>query len=124
MTVLKTSQGLRGYDEPDRCLLEDTKERTLLMIHFPDDLPVFADHFEGAPLVPGVVQLKWAFDQASARIDVNRACTLQVLKFTRPIRPGRKIMLEIVYTRRDGFSFRYFDDRLEYSSGVVSFVAE
>ncbi len=60
----------------------------------------FADHFPGAPLLPGVVQLYWALALAR-RAGLTEAETgpLFKVKFKRPIRPGDATLLQLDLAR-------------------------
>lgn len=61
----------------------------LLTSRIPIDLTYFSGHFPSFPVVPGVVQLGWALEQAQAR-NLCSGATLQIenLKFQRFLRPA------------------------------------
>jgi 3-hydroxymyristoyl/3-hydroxydecanoyl-(acyl carrier protein) dehydratase len=59
----------------------------------PADLPAFAGHFPGRPIVPGVVLLEraLAFGVAALGGD-STACTVAQAKFLRPVGPGETLV--------------------------------
>lgn len=87
----------------------------------PHDLDYFDGHFPGAPVVPGVVQIKWALAQASRCLGVGGAFAgLEALKFHNVLGPGVEVSLALEYasaTRKLHFSFRAGEHR--FSSGRV-----
>jgi 3-hydroxyacyl-[acyl-carrier-protein] dehydratase len=59
-------------------------------------LPCFAGHFDGFPLVPGVVQVGWAVALAVRFLSSDsQVKSIEKLKFTHPIQPGQQIHLLI-----------------------------
>ena len=58
-------------------------------------MPVFNDHFPSAPLIPGVVQLKWVMTYAADLIDTERPYRIIDLKFKRPMQPGETVLLTL-----------------------------
>jgi acyl-coenzyme A synthetase/AMP-(fatty) acid ligase len=89
----------------------------------PRDLYWFRGHFSAYPLVPGVVQLNVASDEArEAWSDLMQLSAVRRLKFKRPIRPGEKVKLEL--RRKAGktrVEFKYLADEGLASSGVLDF---
>ncbi len=62
---------------------------------FPPELPVFAGHFPGAPIVPGVYLLEAARLLAErARGTALRIAAVVEAKFTASVHPGEEIVLE------------------------------
>ncbi|MBC7173495.1 MAG: AMP-binding protein, partial [Polyangiaceae bacterium] len=70
-------------------------------VHVPVDLPVFAGHFPGDPLLPGVLQLRDVALSATRREfpELSSLERLTRVKFKRPIRPGQDLVL--VLSRRE-----------------------
>ena len=69
---------------------------TVFEFRFVPDDPVFAGHFPGRPILPGVFQLEMV--HAAAEFVLN--CTLSVreirkAKFQRPILPGETVQLAL-----------------------------
>lgn len=78
----------------------------------------FQGHFDGFPILAGVVQLFYAnfFIQKAFNIDC-RCGQLRKIKFSNIIRPDKKIKLSIVKNETN-VSFKYEDENNLYSSGV------
>lgn len=95
-------------------------------LHIPDDLIYFKNHFPGYPMLPGVVQTKWVIELAE-RLSLPDAflehfSTMKKLKFMRLIAPGHHLSLQLTVLQSDkSLSFRYFDDKGDYSSGQLIF---
>ncbi|HSQ14154.1 MAG TPA: AMP-binding protein [Candidatus Deferrimicrobium sp.] len=84
--------------EPRSRLLERDAEHALFELVAPADLIYFDGHFQGQPILAGVVQVDWA-------IAFGRRCfalpprfrAIQMLKFQRLIGPDTPFRLELVY---------------------------
>jgi acyl-CoA synthetase (AMP-forming)/AMP-acid ligase II len=88
-------------------------------LEVPEDLAQLEGHFEAFPLVAGVVQLGWVFAAAAEWLgDPPRISGLEALKFPEPLRPGRRVTLELARSA-DGrlLRFRIFAGRSVYASG-------
>jgi 3-hydroxymyristoyl/3-hydroxydecanoyl-(acyl carrier protein) dehydratase len=85
----------------------------------PSDLRYFDGHFPGAPVVPGVVQIKWALEFARRYLDVGGGFAgLERLKFQQLMTPGTRATLTLEHAaaaHKVQFSFASADAR--YSSG-------
>ena len=69
-----------------------------LRLHLPWDLRCFDGHFEGAPIVAGVVQLDWAIRFAEERFALlPRLERIEALKFFEVIPAGATVELELGY---------------------------
>jgi 3-hydroxyacyl-[acyl-carrier-protein] dehydratase len=93
-----------------------------IRLDVPPQLPCFADHFAGAPMLPGVLQLGWAVRLAQQQFGIDTPL-LQVsqLKFQHPIAPGSELSLQL---RRGGardVEFHYRTATRDCSSGRLSF---
>ncbi len=106
----------------------DTLERRYVV---PNDLAYLEGHFDGFPLVPGVVQLKWAVEAAQALLDRNhpesqapQAPQVRSVKFRQVLRPMQEITLMVTF---DGDAhradFRIHDGDTEFSSGRFAVAA-
>ncbi len=104
---------------------EDGETRVVQVdIRAPRDLYWFRGHFASYPLLPGVVQLDLAAEQArEAWDDLESLTSVVKLKFKRPIRPGDDFMLRLrrrADRSRVDFEFEGADGLA--SSGVLKFV--
>src|SRR5918993_815062 len=87
----------------------------------PAELCYFKGHFPGTPVVPGVVQIKWAILLAQRYLAIGGGCTgLENVKFQRAMTPGSSVTLTLKYAAaacKLHFSFASADAR--YGSGRV-----
>jgi acyl-coenzyme A synthetase/AMP-(fatty) acid ligase len=70
----------------------------------PPGLPCFAGHFPGDPVLPGVVQLDALVARQVERLwpDAGALRTVKRLKFSRVIRPGERLVVELARDRAAG----------------------
>ena len=62
----------------------------------PEDLAALEGHFEGFPIVAGVVQLGWVFAAAEEWLGAPpELAALEALKFPVPLRPPARVTLEL-----------------------------
>ena len=85
------------------------------------DLDCLDGHFPGAPIVPGVVQVKWAIEQAQRCFALPDAVIgMEVLKFQRVISPGTEVALSLDYSAHNGkVRFSFESDQGRHSSGRI-----
>jgi 3-hydroxymyristoyl/3-hydroxydecanoyl-(acyl carrier protein) dehydratase len=85
----------------------------------PHDLHYFQGHFPGAPVVPGVVQIKWAIGFARELLHAGREFGgMEALKFQQVMQPGTRATLKLDYAESSGkLRFSFESDRTRYSSG-------
>ena len=87
----------------------------------PHDLHFFRGHFPGAPVVPGVVQIKWAVSLGQRYLAIaDGFSAMENVKFHRVMTPHSRVTLTLDYAegaRKLRFSFASADGR--YSSGRV-----
>lgn len=87
------------------------------------DCPWLEGHFPDRPVLPGVVQLRWAI-QAAVRIwpqlgDVSR---LSNVKFQRPILPPATLTLALTFNAdKRLLKARYVDDDETFASASIVF---
>jgi uncharacterized membrane protein/3-hydroxymyristoyl/3-hydroxydecanoyl-(acyl carrier protein) dehydratase len=68
----------------------------LIDLELPLDLVCFVDHFPMSPVVPGVLQLKWALAFADSELGIGPASgAADALKFQRLLRPGDHVTLAL-----------------------------
>lgn len=77
-----------------------------LMWQVPFDLPAFEGHFEGNPIVPGVVLLDQALVRAQAVFEGEGAFwQVTQAKFLSPVRPGECLQFMLEITPRGSIRF-------------------
>ena len=106
---------------PDILDIQTTDDEVVLTLALPGHLAVFAGHFPGNPILPGVVQIDWAMRLAVRYLGVADpvACDFQV-KFRRIIPPGVRLSVSLRHDRAKGalaFEYRIGDETA--SSGRV-----
>ena len=101
--------------------VEESESALEIVLDVPADLWVMHGHFEGFPVVPGVVQLQWVLDWAGAwrgaRFGVRG---LEALKFKQLLTGGARFRLRLERTSDDAkLRFRLWNELGEFSSGRV-----
>lgn len=98
----------RGRPSAPRIVREGREgEEWVRELDVPADLAQLEGHFPGRPLVPGVVQLAWALDAATAWLGrAPRLTGIETLKFPEPLRPGRLVRV-VVSGSEDGSRLRF-----------------
>lgn len=88
-------------------------------LEIPDDLAQLEGHFDGFPLVAGVVQLAWALDAMADWLGRRPAlAALEALKFPVPLRPGCSPTLRVERSERSpNLRFRLHDGDIVYAVG-------
>ncbi|MDY0206281.1 MAG: AMP-binding protein [Pseudomonas sp.] len=92
-----------------------------LDLQIPLDLAIFSGHFPTAPVVPGVVQVDWAFNIAQELMDIPpRFCGMEVVKFLQLLRPGDSVRLTLSFDQaRSKLHFSYNTTEARCSSGRI-----
>ncbi len=76
--------------------------RVILEFRFRPDDPLFAGHFPGRPVLPGVFQLEMARFAAEAALNCSLAVReISKAKFLRPITPGEAVRVELKLSAED-----------------------
>lgn len=84
--------------------MTDANATRELRLSIPHDHRCFADHFPGAPLVPGALLLKWIMallvdqlraDQLQSNQQPSRIHYLKQVKFLAPVLPGDELLLSV-----------------------------
>jgi 3-hydroxymyristoyl/3-hydroxydecanoyl-(acyl carrier protein) dehydratase len=87
------------------------------------DHPIFAGHFPGRPIVPGVMLLEWVLAEAARSLQ-RAPATLRVreAKFFTPLEPGQRAHLTLAMgNSRCGFDIRR--DATAIARGVLEWDA-
>jgi 3-hydroxyacyl-[acyl-carrier-protein] dehydratase len=94
-----------------------------LKLTIPHDLVYFRGHFPGAPIVPGVVQIKWAIELAGRYLGAGGTFVgMDALKFQHAMSPGISVTLALRWAAPDGkLHFAYQGDGARYGSGRLRF---
>jgi len=94
-----------------------------LTLTIPHDLVYFRGHFPGTPIVPGVVQIKWAVELAGRYLGAGGTFEgMDALKFQHVMSPGSRVTLSLRWVAADGkLHFAYRSDGARYGSGRLRF---
>ncbi len=95
-------------------------------LSIPAELPMFAGHFPGQPVLPGVTQLDWAVRLGSQAFGYDaEVAVLEVLKFQQLLLPNMQVTLSISNNPAKGkLSFSYSDGEQKFGSGRIAFKTE
>lgn len=99
-----------------------TDARIERRLEVPKDYVFLQGHFDGFPVVAGVVQLRWVMDALRAwrgeTPHTSNMVAIEALKFPEPLLPGQAVSLEIEPARQAGcFRFRVWDGARTFASG-------
>jgi len=107
---------------PAHDVLEQTENRLAIAMTLQPDMPCFAGHFEGLPVLPGVVQVGWVQTLAQryfGKTFLHRG--LHSVKFQQLVRPPVQLTLSIQWQpERELLKFTYRNQRGRSSSGAIS----
>jgi hypothetical protein len=74
----------------------------------PEDLPLFAGHFPGAPILPGVILISWAATCAEAYLGWRGdSAGIDHLKFNAAVWPRETLQLKLSLTPAGGVKFEF-----------------
>ncbi len=84
-------------------------------------LEYFKGHFEGCPILPGIVQVHWAIELAQRAFGLKgEFAGIENLKFLRLVRPDVTLELRLRHEPTKGrLHFAYEGSAVKYSSGTV-----
>ncbi len=96
-----------------------SENKAEIKLYFYRNCNFFKGHFDGFPLVPGVVQLFFAQYFAKKIFNINCVSgQYRKIKFTNIIQPDKLITLELEYLS-NGINYKYKDENANYSSGLL-----
>ena len=96
---------------------QDADGAIVFEFKFGADDPIFAGHFPGRPILPGVVQLEMTRVTAETILNCPLAVReIRKAKFQRPILPSETVQVQLKLSRKDGA----IHARAEFSVGGQS----
>lgn len=108
--------------EPEILSTTREGETVQLRLNVPAELMQFQGHFDGFPMLAGVVQVDWALrlgqQHFSLPVHFKR---LSALKFMRVTAPGDQVNLILSHNGQGELAFRYERDGATVSSGRALF---
>lgn len=85
----------------------------------PEDLPLFAGHFPGAPILPGVILLSWAATCAETYLGWRGdSLGFDHLKFNAAVWPRESLQLTLSLTPTGGVKFEFHADGKAKAAGI------
>ena len=89
-------------------------------LFIPAQLIYFKGHFNNLPILPGLVQIKWAIEFSTQLSKRNQIKKINRLKFSGLILPNTTLTLSIHYKMESGRAdFRYHNDTVTFSQGQL-----
>lgn len=83
---------------PQVKLLAREPHRVSLEATLSPDLPCFAGHFPGHPILPGVIMMHWVMCWAQEYLAIQQpAQQLEAIKYQKIVQPGMSIQIELHY---------------------------
>ena len=86
----------------------------------PPDHPVFAGHFPGRPIVPGVMLLDAVLDAIATATGIALdACEISSVKFLSPAGPGEELVIEHIVSAGGAIRFDVAAGTRKIASGSI-----
>ncbi|MBT4838823.1 MAG: hypothetical protein HON94_15915 [Methylococcales bacterium] len=90
-----------------------------LYIQVPEDLIYFQGHFDGFPVTPGIIQLKWVIEfiekKTKQSVQVKK---IQAMKFNNPLLPNDYCTMQIGW-ENDHYFYKLYNREKKISSGKI-----
>ena len=91
-----------------------------LLLLIPAGLVYFPGHFPAHPILPGIVQLRWAEEFAREHQLINKDFQrIEKLKFQRVISKEYEVTLRLEMMKTDMLGFIYISSHGQHSSGRI-----
>ncbi|MFA6164931.1 MAG: AMP-dependent synthetase, partial [Methylobacter sp.] len=96
-----------------------TYDSVELDVKVPAELVYFPDHFDGFPILPGVVQIAWAEHFGKLFFAINEPFSqMEIIKFVKIIQPEDELKLALKWEANTGqLSFNFSSEQGVHSSG-------
>ncbi|MFZ2311502.1 MAG: AMP-binding protein [Methylobacter sp.] len=96
-----------------------TYDSVELDVKVPTELVYFPDHFDGFPILPGVVQIAWAEHFGKLFFAINEPFSqMEIIKFVKIIQPEDELKLALKWEANTGqLSFNFSSEQGVHSSG-------
>ena len=106
---------------PEQTLVQRSETQVVLQLHVPEDLLYFQGHFPETPILPGIVQVNWAWELGRQYFDLPpHFLGMQALKFQCVILPGASVMMELEHDReKSALAFRLYFSGAQHASGRI-----
>lgn len=101
-------------------------DESTITLKIPNNLVYLEGHFPGRPILPGVVQIKWALHYGKELTGQNMVFKgLEALKFQHVIQPDQQINLKLNWDHlKNKLSFSYTSKNTIHSSGRIIYSKE
>lgn len=113
-----------GPSEPQVIsVVRETSDRVVLKLNIEADCPWFEGHFPGQPVLPGVIQLRWALQLARlAWPDLGTVSIVSNLKFQKPVLPPAQLRLVLQRHHQTGrLDFSWYQGEIRCATGRAGF---
>jgi len=109
-------------EESHHWVARGSKPECVFVLHAPQDMPLFADHFEGSPLLPAFSQMGELVTRAH-RVwpDLGPWEGASNIKFKAPIRPGSQVHMRLTRLRSDTVKFSMLVQDTVCATGSLAF---
>ena len=114
-----------GVTQPIILHRETGPTELCLKLRLPSELNYFDGHFDGYPILAGVIQLGWAIDYGREAFSLDGTFQrIDALKFFHVLSAGEEVTLELKFEHeKDKLHFRYSSAEHEHSAGRIHFRA-